>query len=98
MSNAYNNQASNIPPKNTKMVVGTKVKTPYGIGTIMEIIHPTKGYDNVNTNVHPGIIATIMVPVPGKPPIVFQQTFNTVVFTSHVGGEATITDQYDNNL
>ena len=98
MSNAYENQAGNIPPKNTKMVVGMRIKTPYGIGTITEIIHPIKGYDNVNTPLSLGIVATIMVPIPGKPPLVFQQTFNTVVFTSHVGGEATITDQYDNNL
>lgn len=98
MTNAYNNQANNVPPQNTKIAVGMKVQTPYGIGVITDVIGHFQGYDSINTPLNTGLIATILVPIPGKQPLVFQQNFNTVVFTSNVGGEATISAQYDNNL
>ena len=94
MTNAYFNQFNNIPPRNTTIKVGMKVNTRFGLGTITEITYPIFRGESV----HSSIIATIMVPIPGKQPIVFNWKFSTVVFSSNINGEATITDQYDNNL
>jgi hypothetical protein len=98
VTNAYNNQFNNVPPRNGGIAVGMKVKTRYGIGTITEINYPTLGYNNVDTPLNFYKTITVVIPIPGKQPIVFKQNLNTVVFTSNVGGEATITAQYDNNL
>jgi hypothetical protein len=94
MTNAYFNQFNNIPPRNTTMKVGMKINTRFGLGTITEITYPIFRGESV----HSSIIATIMVPLPGKQPIVFQWRFNTMVFSSNVGSEATIRDQFNNNF
>jgi hypothetical protein len=94
MPNAYINNAHNCPPAFTKMTVGQKCKTLYGIGTIVDLksaFHRGQG-----SNTDPWI-ATIIVP--GNPVIVIYQTYSTIIFTdSAVGGEVTNQGQYNSLL
>ena len=70
--NAYNNQAHNVPPPRGKMKVGERVNTIYGIGIITDI----RGtFHRINGAAWDPILATIFVP--GNPPHIFQQSFQT---------------------
>jgi hypothetical protein len=97
MPNAYNNQASNVPPAFTKIAIGQKVTTALGIGTITDLSY--RPFTIYATNMARGnsLIATILIP--GSPPIILQQTYNTLLFCdSAVGGEVGIPGQFDSNL
>jgi len=91
--NAYTNQAILKNSGFIKLTVGQKVQTIYGEGTVTNIrgtFHRVNG-----SNLDP-IIATIIIP--GNPPIIFEQNFQTLLFTNGINGEVSVTGQNNSNL